>query len=140
MVKYFRKIHCSLVIIQLLIIQSIHQFPQINHYLSLLDTDVVLCMHFHKQYLFEASLKLIHGLLTLHSTTQSRISLPATFTFGPLVLLTEKYPCNTMQVQRCTSTNAWGVKSSMIVVTGTTVVLVFYQKITGYAYTSILKS
>ena len=39
--------------------------------------------------------------LTLHSTTQGRTSLPTAFVVGPLVLPREKYPCNTIKVQRC---------------------------------------
>ena len=33
-------------------------------------------------------------------TEKTGASLPAAFVVGPLVLLREKYPCNTMQVQR----------------------------------------
>ena len=36
-----------------------HQFPQINHYLSLLDIDIVLRSHSHKQYLFKGNLNLL---------------------------------------------------------------------------------
>ena len=111
-----------------------HQFPQINHFLSLLDMDILLCTSFHEQYI---CLKptwnswLIHRLLTLYSTTQSRTSLPAAFFVGPLVLLREKYPCNTIQGRRCKPTNAWRAKSAMIALTGGTAFLRFYQKILG---------
>ena len=46
-------------------------FPQINHYLSLLDTDILLYLHFHKQCICSKSTWtswLIHRLLMLHST------------------------------------------------------------------------
>ena len=87
----------------------VHQFPQMNHYLSLLDSDILSCSHFHEQCICLKPIRfswLIHGLLTLHSTTQSRTSLPAAFVVGPLVLPREKCPRNTMQLQRCTPTNA----------------------------------
>ena len=41
-----------------------HQFPQINHYLSLLDTDILLRSHFTKMYLFEANLDLLANTST----------------------------------------------------------------------------
>ena len=64
----------------------------------------------------------------LHSTTQSRTSLPAAFVVGPLILLREKYPCNTKQVQRCTSTNSQRVKSAVTAVTGRTAFLGFIRR------------
>ena len=71
---------------------------------------------------------LVHQLLTLHSTTLSRTSLPGALVVGPLVLPREKYPFKTIQVQRCSPTNAQKIKSAMIALTGGTVFLRFYQK------------
>ena len=55
----------------------------------------------------------------------------AAFVVGPLVLLREKYPCNTIQVQRYMPTNEQRVKSAMIGLTGATAFLRFYQKMPG---------
>ena len=51
-------------------------------------------------YLFDAKLNLLANTSApvLHSTTQSRTSLPTAFAVGPLILQKEKYPCNTLQV------------------------------------------
>ena len=86
-----------------------HESPPKNHYLSLLDMDIVLHWHLHKQCISSRPTWiswLIHQLLTLHSTTKSTPSLPPAFVVGLLVLPREKYPCHKMQLQRCTPTNA----------------------------------
>ena len=113
-IKYFRK-----------------NFPQVKHYLSLLDTGILLCSHFHEQCICSKPtwiFCLMHQLLTLHSTTYSRTSLPAAFIVGPLVLPREKHPCNTMQVWRCMLKNAQRAKSAMNALTDETAFLRFYQK------------
>ena len=63
----------------------------------------------------------------------------AAFAVGPLVLTREKYPCNTIQVRRCMSTNAQRLNSAMIALTGRTEFLTFCQKILDQPYTSVLK-
>ena len=57
--------------------------------------------------------------------------LPAVFVVGPMVLPGEKYTCNTIQLWRCTPTNARRAKSAIIALTGGATFLRFYQKISG---------
>ena len=74
-------------------------------------------------YLFEVKVNLLANTLTpdVAKYHLSRITLPATFVVGPLVLPREKYPYNTIQVRRCMPTNAQKVKSAVIPLTGGTV-------------------
>ena len=82
--------------------------------LIIINMDILLCLHFHERCICSKPTSiswLIHRLLILYSTTQSRTSLSAAFVVDQLVLQKEKYPCNTIQVrtiqvQRCMPTNA----------------------------------
>ena len=121
-IKYFRK--------NMLLIS----FLKKKHYLSLLDTDILSCSHFHKQCICSKptwTSWLINRLLTLNGTTWGRASLSTAFVVGPMVLPREKYPCNTIQLWRYTPTNARRAKSEYIALTGGTTFLRFYLKIWG---------
>ena len=90
-------------------------------------------------YLFEANLNLLDNALNpdvAQYYLEYNLRMPAVFVVDPLVLLKEKYPCNTLQVWRSMPTNAQKVKSAMIALTCGTAFLRFYQKMADKAHAS----
>ena len=78
-------------------------------------------------YLFEANLNPLANTLPPDVAKHHLGQNLTAFAVDPLVLSREKYPCNSIQVQRCIPTNAGKVKSAMIALAGRTAFLRFYQ-------------
>ena len=93
-------------------------------------------------YLFEANLNLQANTSTpdIAQHHLSRTSQPTVFFVGPLVLLREKYLCNTIQARKCRLTNGRTVKCTMIALTGGAVFLSFYYRLSLYFFFKVVST